>query len=319
MVILLWIEFARRQAEGEVGRLQMRPTIFRHSLDPAHGSLQEGDGGHVVAAAAAIYDADEGADQTHVVVLGQPRHNCCVRGGVQFIRYDVQIVGQVGMRQGHSFRSGGRSRSVLDEGGLVRFRGQLRLWKDLGRVVQRLLVRHDPNQFFRPRRHVATVFSLCFPLFEFRHEGIFHLTQSFGMSVFSVGQRDARSASACNAHERGYAVLPSRVGRVDRHGNEAGAEARQECHDEVRRAGRVDKHHAVSFRQGWHVLRDCDERFALGVELEPLGREETRREVFHRKVQFLIRDGRRRRWRVVPVRLQEGESVFVRRDVCVVP
>lgn len=133
----------------------------------------------------------------------------------------------------------------------------------------------------------------------------------------SIGQGNPRPAPTRNGHKGGYAVLPPGMRGVDGHGDEAGADARQERDDEVGRTGRVDEQHAVPPGQGGEVLREGYEGL-LGIDLRPPGREEPRGEILHGEVQLLVRGGGGGGGRIVPIRSEKGECVLVGSDVGVV-
>ena len=303
-VILVGIELARRQAEGEVGRLQVRPAIFRYSLQPSHGALQEGDGRHVPAAPAAVNHANERTDESHIVVLGQPGHDPRLDGGLQLAGDNVQIVRQVGMSQRDALGRRRRSGRVLDEGNLVRFWMGLypRIGPDRGRILQRLPVRHDPYQFLRPGRRNDVVLPppsspLSAPHVDLGRERALHAPQSLRLRVLSVRECRAGTAPTGDAHERRHALLTIGVGRIHGNRDETRAYTRQERQDEVRRAGRVHQQHAISpgQRRSTGLLRVANEggRFLHRVRAVPdFGGQQPTGQVLHRVMQLLIRNGR---------------------------
>jgi hypothetical protein len=65
----------------------VRTAIFGDTFDPQIGVANEGQWGHVVAAAAAVHRTQHRSNEAHIVVLRQPAHN----NGIFYCRQTYKI------------------------------------------------------------------------------------------------------------------------------------------------------------------------------------------------------------------------------------
>jgi hypothetical protein len=91
------------------------------SFQPPHWALNERLRRHKEGSAADVKCFEDAADETHVVMEGQPEHGDRVVVSASPRATDgIQVVQQIAVRDHHAFRRARRTRGVLHEGGCVR-------------------------------------------------------------------------------------------------------------------------------------------------------------------------------------------------------
>ena len=226
------------QLEREVRPAAHGPAVLADRAQPVDRALQHRERRHQVAREADEDRLQDPADQAHVVVRRQPDHAAAALGVAERPPDEVRVVQQVGVREHHAARRGGRARRVLQQRDVVgrsrrepraggqRVGGQRVAAEQCGEDVER---EHDP-----------------------------------GLGV--AGDR---------FQPRQRSLEPRWVGRVRGHGDDAGVVAAEQRRD-VLEARRVDEQRAVASHVGERGGDRPRPRIELRVRHAPLAFEHER-------------------------------------------
>ena len=110
---------AKKQRVREIGTLQMRRAVLRGELQPENRRENERQGREVDAASSAIEKRENGADETHIVVLGKPTRDDGGAVRVESTKNDVDVGDQRGDGDHDAFGKRCAARSVLEEAEMV--------------------------------------------------------------------------------------------------------------------------------------------------------------------------------------------------------
>ena len=120
-------EAAKQQCVGEVGSLEVRSAVLRRQLQPEERRENERQRREVDAAAAAIEQRKHGADESHVVVLGQPAGHDGGAVGAERAENDADVGDEGGDGDHHALGERCGPRRVLEEAEMVAWEVQSRL------------------------------------------------------------------------------------------------------------------------------------------------------------------------------------------------